>query len=359
MPVWLALLLSYPAVSILWSNVPAVAFVRYSEFALVVAAVAAAISVLPPRAFLAIAASCLSVIILVDLLSVFLVPAAIHRSPEVKGIIGAWRGIHPHKNYAGPVAAACAMLAVLRIKHRVGRFSYDLGALALSVVFLFGSQSKTAMGVAALSVATSILFNAIAVSVRATGTLVSLALVLVVAVAALSLNWWVVADLLSDPEALTGRVELWNALFPFIGDHLWTGVGFGSFWRIGPLSPIIHLTNGWGATTGEAHNSYIEVVLALGLPGLAIATWSYVWLPIQRAMLFPQEDGFVRDCSLAFLMYGLLSSATESSLLVANHPVFFLWTGAVCLIGVSHTRTPVAVSRSTARTGAANREIPN
>lgn len=72
---------------------------------------------------------------------------------------------------------------------------------------------------------------------------------------------------LSDLQTLTGRTDIWKVSLSFIAIHPFLGYGFGSFWnenRIRKFEEVV----GWGASHG--HSTYIDIVLSLGVLGLAL-----------------------------------------------------------------------------------------
>jgi O-antigen ligase len=75
-----------------------------------------------------------------------------------------------------------------------------------------------------------------------------------------------------DPT-LTGRVPAWAALLDLAGNHLAGGYGYSAFFiEENPDTDYVSAMARWEVI--EAHNSYIELLLQLGLPGLLIAIWA-------------------------------------------------------------------------------------
>ena len=76
-----------------------------------------------------------------------------------------------------------------------------------------------------------------------------------------------ILDLLGRDASLTGRTSIWSALWPVIEDRFWIGNGYLAFWDhaaeyFGNVS--------WMADIGHAHNAYIEIILDVGVIGLAV-----------------------------------------------------------------------------------------
>lgn len=107
--------------------------------------------------------------------------------------------------------------------------------------------------------------------------------------------------------SLDGRVQLWTALTPYFHQRPLSGFGYGAFWTPQRISDI-SASQGWGI--GEAHSSYIELLLALGVPGLLLgaAALLAVWLAIRRRTL-SSSSHFFTITMIGFLMFDALSES--------------------------------------------------
>lgn len=68
-----------------------------------------------------------------------------------------------------------------------------------------------------------------------------------------------------DASELTGRIALWNVCLAYFEEKPITGYGYDSFWsaeKIESISSDLH----WNIN--QAHSSYIDTALSLGMPGL-------------------------------------------------------------------------------------------
>ena len=75
----------------------------------------------------------------------------------------------------------------------------------------------------------------------------------------------------ADVGTLTGRTELWSELMTYVAAHPILGYGFEGFW--GPVhTASVSLSLGW--VVPHAHNGYIEMLLDLGVVGLAVFVWA-------------------------------------------------------------------------------------
>lgn len=65
---------------------------------------------------------------------------------------------------------------------------------------------------------------------------------------------------------LTGRTELWRVLLQYVAERPLLGYGYGGFWT---PPRLVALTQHEGWALGSAHSQYIEVLLQVGVFGLA------------------------------------------------------------------------------------------
>lgn len=83
--------------------------------------------------------------------------------------------------------------------------------------------------------------------------------------------------LIGREPSLTGRVPLWEAIWPEIGRAPWLGHGYAGFWTAdSPVVQMIWRYAGWQAP--DAHSSYLDILLQLGVVGLGFYAWSWIAL---------------------------------------------------------------------------------
>lgn len=319
----LFVVLSYCAFSLSWSGAMSAGIVRLSQLTLVSFALAAAVHTLGAERVFRLTYRVMIVILALNFASVAVVPGAIHQAGELGTFpinVTSWKGIHIHKNYAGPVAALTVAFA---LSHAVARhWSHVLvGAAAL----LFLHETNSTASVLALVSGLGLLWMSKAICALMGRGVTRFVLAAVLAAIVLSVP--VLADplarVLNDPYALTGRIELWHAMSQYIQAHPWTGSGYGSFWRIGDQSPILHLSDGWAVGTGQGHSGYLDLIVMIGFPGFALTVAFLVLLPI--ASLFSKFTGrsAAYDVFFLCLVMAWVHNTVETSFLSANHPMYF------------------------------------
>lgn len=240
-------------------------------------------------------------------------------------------GIYDNANSLGRIMALTVFTCVAALKlDRRRRLLYlaGIGAAGLALAL---SQSKTSL---VISVLTSLLlvifmvfrsrkqlFGAVVVSVIGSG-LVTLVVVVT--------NLALITTALDRDVTLTGRVPLWESVFPRLLDRPIQGYGFNGYW------------NGWGSPSHEiwnlntwrpphAHNQFIDVMLLLGVIGLLL----FVGLQLRTLV---RATRYVRDVRgvfglwpLTYCCFFLLAMLTESGL-IARDLTWFLYVAVVVLV---------------------------
>ncbi|MBW3540798.1 MAG: O-antigen ligase family protein [Planctomycetes bacterium] len=146
---------------------------------------------------------------------------------------------------------------------------------------------------------------------------------------------WLLLGRDEQASSLSGRLPIWTELVTWIEDRPLAGYGYDSFWtaeRIDSVSSEVE----WPVR--EAHSSYIELVLSVGLIG-AVLLISAVIAGLRRAAAaFAAtariEHGFV----LGLLALGLVDGLTESAM---TFPMYMPFVAACGLAGTVLCR-PVA-----------------
>ena len=113
--------------------------------------------------------------------------------------------------------------------------------------------------------------------------------------------------LLGRDMTFTDRVPLWNSLMEFVLEHPLTGYGYGGFWTADRVRAVAAQT----IDVTEAHNGYLEVLLAGGLIGIGlfVLALARAVLNIQRNQTTDYEYGVLR---LSLFVLALVANVTES-----------------------------------------------
>ena len=236
---------------------------------------------------------------------------------------GAWSGLWFEKNRMGAVMALAAMsgmAAAFTTPHR--REVRYWGALVILAVFLvLMSTSKTALMACMIGVLGPVMIYfarqgfIMAVLAVFSGLFGVFALGLVIAIGP-----GVILEALGRDPTLTGRTDIWIGLLQAVQMRPWTGFGWGVFWLVedGPVFWVRQATQ-WEVPS--AHNSWLEIALALGLPGAIWAILVYLGgLVSAMKRLFSGVEAYWALPAMA--VWGL-TSMSESIFMTTNG---FTWT---------------------------------
>ena len=313
MPVMLGLLLAWCLLSATWADEPGVVARRAILAILYASSVMLSVDTLGSARAFALWRAVLIAVILVDWVSVALVHNAVHQPDDVEAdLAGSWRGVHPHKNAAGAVAAtAAAMFFFLSITTKK---KLDIFMLFASLGFLVMSRSKSSMGLLPLALAAGGLYRVawrskLDRAIAATAA----ALFLLLFAVAVAVQWEFIARFFEDPQHFTGRSAIWQAELAFVRDHPLFGAGYGTFGNTGVRSPIYaYVGGGWVAEIGEGHSGYLEMLVTIGGIGFVIGMIGLVVQPFLQFWQSERSDAAVNALLFTLFFFAVLHNFMES-----------------------------------------------
>jgi O-antigen ligase len=268
-------------------------------------------------------------ILLGDLWAVYRQPAfAIMTGP---GVAGAWSGLFWWKAYTGEITAFAAIMFLFRwLNFRKNRWFitvYGLVFYLLAIFLLIKAESATEL----LALMAAHCIAALALAYIKWGhnlkpqhwwTIGGVSLVLLAAA------WFergALLGLIGRNESLTGRVPLWEAIFPFIQKRFWLGYGFGeAFWKNDSLAQIVRTALSWNVP--HAHNGFIEAMLDTGIVGLVI------WLAFIIQVCYFSVRYLFRELTipagifLAWMAFIVVSNLADNMLASYEYFTLFLLT---------------------------------
>lgn len=312
LPLSMIVLLAWCWISLTWAIEPAIAFRRLTLTTMIILSIFWLVAETGPERALRVFGH----VLLLALLSNFLwvgLGWGVHVPGELDpALVGNWRGATIHKNVAGAVCALTILVLILYppFNNELMRFI----ALVLSLVFLFFTQSKTSIALMAVAVILGLVYLWMGSSRRL--FIIPCLFIFVACGVAFGLDYFdLLLDQFSDPNGFTGRVQIWPVLVQFAGDHPWLGAGFGSFWNIGDASPVRQLTNGWVSRLATGHNGYLDVLVQVGFPGLTLAIFVTMLLPLWVLMTRREIPARLGAALVSMLVFCAGHNLTESSLL--------------------------------------------
>jgi O-antigen ligase len=322
------------ALSVILSLDPSTSLRRF-VLMLCVSAVTASLLLLPRTqtelrrwlvvAILTLLAVCYLGVILAPNLSVHLATDA-----QEPALAGDWRGVFGHKNMA---AAMMAMLLFLGIYvMRAGSWLAGAIAVGLAFVFLLNTGGKSALALCfAVLVLTSLAVRIRSLWFRAVILLTPLLLINLFGIGSVvNDNLAAVARNLPFDASFTGRTDIWTFGLQAAQLRPLTGYGFAAFWG---SSAVQNLPQGmeWAATAAHSHNGYLDITLAMGLPGLALLIAVIVIAPLRNfhAADLGGNQGPLTTALLRIWLFGLYLSSVESFFLDRSDPLWFTLLVAV------------------------------
>jgi O-antigen ligase len=308
---------------------------RRFVLALCVVAVAASLMLLPKtqaelRRWLAIA---ILTLLAVCYLGLLLMPnLSVHLATDAQepALAGAWRGVFGHKNMAAGMMAMLLFLCIYVI--RAGSWLSGGIAFAFTLLFLINTEGKSASVLCAfVLIVTSCATMIRSFWGRAIVLLMPLVVLNLMGIGSVvSENLAAISRALPLDTSFTHRTDIWTFGLQAAQLKPWVGYGFSSFWG---SSGVQNLPLGmeWAATAAHSHNGYLDITLAMGLPGLVLLVAVIVIAPL-RDFHTADMGGNNGPLALALLqvwMFGLYLSSFESFFFDRADPMWFTVLTAV------------------------------
>ncbi|GEP08815.1 O-antigen ligase family protein [Methylobacterium gnaphalii] len=240
----------------------------------------------------------------------FLPQLAIHSAdfdllnePEHEGL---WRGIFAHKNEAGG-AMALMILTGLFVASALSRV-WGITIVLLAAVFLAAANSKSVTALLPFIV----LAPSLCSLVRNGWLRAAILIGPTTAVSLFSLGSVFfppirdgLVGILPD-TSFTGRTEIWEFAASHIVERPLFGWGFGAFWGTERTKFGTSDALSWVTKTSQAHNTYLDVCLLIGLPGLLMVLAAFVVAPL-RDLQRIAPAGRIDPMTLYFVRLWLLA----------------------------------------------------
>lgn len=187
-------------------------------------------------------------------------------------LVGAWSGVWVEKQAMGMYAA---LLILATITNVLGdRKNWPcLFLIPISFVAIIGTTGKTAVLMSMLGIAVLVTGWLIQREMRiAIATLWSSLIVGSVTIYALTLGKEQIFRLLGKTPDFTGRTDVWREIEYVANKKPMTGYGFNTVWKDQKSldGPYQWISNGTDFFPQNAHSSWLDTKLQLGLPGVMI-----------------------------------------------------------------------------------------
>jgi O-antigen ligase len=241
---------------------------------------------------------------------------SIHQATDIgePQLAGDWRGIFGHKNIASAMFSILSFIGLFVL--RAGRTAEGWIIFGLSLLFVFSSGGKSSTAICL----TTIVLSFVAMRVRnpllwSFIVFMPLALLLLFGIGAASVPQLkaITASLPLD-ASFTGRIDIWTFAVPKALDKPIFGHGLGAFWNTAALRFGGDDTYVWAGNAAHAHNGYLDTMLAMGLPGLALLVAALIIQPARdlRRVCARGDEPAVALMFLQIWMFSLYLNTLET-----------------------------------------------
>ena len=300
-----------------------------------VTALAVLVPLLPPtpRSFNRCLGSAALALLVLCYLGVLLAPQfATHTALDIAEpqLAGDWRGTFGHKNLASPVMTCLVYLGIYLTS--AGSALMGPGVAALAGVFLIFTGGKTSSvlclliyGLASLVYVTR---GRWLKRVLCFAPLVAMNLLTVGSVA--NPNLAAITRALPVDPTFTGRSDIWGFALTAVAEKPIRGHGFAAFWDGVSDRPTARGAE-WAVSAAHSHNTYLDLAVTIGLPGLLLCILIFVFAPLRNfaAVQDAGHSGALAKLFLTIWLFGLYYGTTETFLLDRQNPTWFLFAVAV------------------------------
>ncbi|MBH5400514.1 O-antigen ligase family protein [Bradyrhizobium sp. CNPSo 4010] len=327
-------LLGWLAINIVFSESRGVSMQRF-VLAVSVTSLAIVLPLLPPTqpSFNSCLGAAALVLLALCYLGVLLAPQyAIHTALDVTEpqLAGDWRGSFGHKNIASAVMTILVYVGIYL--SAVGSFVMGPAIAVLAGTFLIftGGKTSSVLCLAIYALASLVYVTPglwlkriicfvplVAMNLLTVGSVVSPALA-------------AMTRLLPLDPTFTGRSAIWDFALAAVAEKPIIGHGYAAFWDDVSARATAQGAE-WATSAAHSHNSYLDLAVTIGLPGLLLVVLVFVLAPLgnfQTAQAH-SRSGALAKLFLTVWLFGLYYGATETFLLERQNPIWFMFALAV------------------------------
>ena len=321
----LILFLMVPLLSVAWSVSPdatirrGIALLGSSFFAIYLA------FALPPERTLRILTTAYAVTAAASIAMVVVMPNyGTHQFGEYAGL---WRGMFANKNQLGAASAMGTILLILCPKYSLNERILGWLFLALGLLLLVMSESRTAW--VAMAAVALIVVPVRWISGRGLKTKFQAMIfaVLTIATAAGIIQFsGQILTFMGKDATLTGRTGVWEVAVERAMERPMLGYGFRAYWtpenkrRLKP-------TEDWSDGIGHAHNTYIDLLVELGFLGVISFFFILCMLTLRIVRRLASKNDVLNLWAVACIVFILVRGFAESTILQHSdiHWIYFVY----------------------------------
>jgi len=335
-------LLGWVLLSVLWSAAPEVTIRRVIALLGTTVFGVYLVTRFEHREFLRLLGWTLLVAVVLSYFFVFLIPEW-GIMQEMRGPV--WRGIYVHKNDLGRTAALAVVVFLLLARSELRQRSLWWLGLILAIGLVVGSRSATALVVLII-----LLFLLPVLKVLRLRYDLAVPLLLMFVMITGALTWFISMNIeqllgfLGRDVTLTGRTYLWKAVIYTASQRPWLGYGYGAFW-LGWNGPSALVWQRISFPASHAHNSFLDIWLALGFIGVVLFALSYFTAFGRTLELMKKTREYLALWPTIYLLFMLLYSISESTILRQNSILWVLYVAVVLGVGQRDNSIDVKAKR--------------
>lgn len=300
-----------------------------------VTSLAVLVPLLPPtqRSFNLCLGAAALVLLVLCYLGVLLAPQyAMHTALDIgePQLAGDWRGSFGHKNVASPVMTILVYAGIYLCA--VGSFVMGPAIAALAGIFLIFTGGKTSSVLClAIYALASLVYVTRSLWLKRLICFVPLIVMNLLTVGSvLSPALGAVTRMLPLDPTFTGRSAIWEFALAAVAEKPIIGHGYAAFWDDVTARQTAQGSE-WATSAAHSHNSYLDLAVTIGLPGLMLVILVFVLAPLVN---FQSAQAHNRSSALAKLfltawLFGLYYGTTETFLLERQNPIWFMFALAV------------------------------
>ncbi len=149
-------------------------------------------------------------------------------------------------------------------------------------------------------------------------------------------NLPVVADALGKDLTLTGRTDIWSAMFDLIWERPWLGYGFNAVWRDwdSEITAYLWRTLAWECPYG--HNGFMDLLAELGFVGLSAFLLSFINTFLKGVMWLRITGCIEGIWPLMYLTFLVMYNISESTLVETNSIFWIVYVSTVFSLAIEY-----------------------
>jgi O-antigen ligase len=254
--------------------------------------------------------------------------------PSISSFSWARQGLQP--NQTGGILAVCAAFAAViaaspSSPRRRRRIALAVVALGPIVVFMTGSRAALA-GLVVVYFAILVVRSRHLIWAWAGGVVVAGVGLFASGQASPVLGFFLRDEGLDTK--LASRLDIWSSALRGLEDHFFTGIGLGVFNQVIPARYPYHVV-GLAFQVSQAHNLFLDIALAIGVPGLvgfALLLAGSIILALKwmhdESSAAPVALGMLGSLAV-YLVFGITDSI---SLSVPTSFIVWLWSSSLVVL---------------------------